>query len=769
MFRHAPGTPGASSRAGGSSLPVVLLLAFTVANPTFAHPPSPSATAGDGEIPADAVTQQLTIELPPFRDALPMPQVAKPSRTISGYCVPVLPSLCYPGALDVYDMPMLVITNHFFHTNLPPIEVWGYDGKYPGPTIEAKVGTPVLVNWINRLTNNGGMYPYWLPADTNLFHGGHDSGLSPQTIRTVVHLHGAAVLPRYDGYPTNWFRPGESDQYFYGNMDLNGDGETLWYHDHAIGVTANNVYAGLAGFYLLRAEDYDREHGISLPSGLPYEVPLVFQDRDFGVTTWTANGISHSVTNLFLAGPPWHQYAVVNGKVTPYLEVEPRPYRFRILNGTSFRALALKMYMTDAGGKDLKGTNVPAAPSFLVVGDEDGYLQSATNVSRIATMPGERFDVVIDFSPFANSSYTHITIKNAFGLAGAGGGGANADIVGPPYITNLMQFRVSLPLSTNGNRDIRIPTPLTQNWVTTESMVNAAMTNRPVTLDLTDSTGTLPFQGPPFNVANLSHPFALINMAHFDEPITDFPHAGDIEVWDIINLSNEAHPVHVHLLDFRVINRQRFASDTSSLTTPWGNDPSFPPVMVGKYIIDRLAGTLKPLAAYLSLNPGDIQPAQSYETGPKDVVRAAPFAVTRIVMQWPTNVMFYTAPSAVSGDLATAGRFVFHCHILDHEDNDMMRPLQLRPPWEPSLAFADSRNASPNGPKPLLLAYPYRLNQVYSLETTTNLTHSNWQQLYPTNPPKPFLDIPAMRWIQPAPPSKDTDRFYRVQAVLPNP
>lgn len=727
-----------------------------------AHTAHPNPGGGTAGLPENATTTLISPLLTPFVDALPIPGRATPARTTNGYCVPVLPDLCFSGPLEVYDMPMLRITNHQFHSSLPPMEVWGYAGQYPGPTIEAKVGEPLLVNWINSLTNNEGKYPYWLRADTNLFHGGAASGVSGQAIRTVVHLHGAAVLPRYDGYPTNWFLPGESDQYFYGNVDFNADGQTLWYHDHAIGVTANNVYAGLAGFYLVRAEGYDERMGIRLPSG-PHEIPLVFQDRDFAVTTWSENGVIRSETNLYNAGLPWHHYAVVNGKVTPYLEVEPRPYRFRILNGTNFRALALRMAMTQVDGSAFP-TNVvpPSAPTFQVIGNEDGYLRSpATHVQRIATMPGERVDVVVDFSSFAGSLYTNITIQNAFGA-----GGNNADVVGAPFITNLMQFRVSLPLSTNGTPVVTIPQVLATNWVTTESLVSLAMTNRPVTLDLLDPTGTVPFQGPPFNLATPAYPFALINMRGFHEPITEFPQAGDIEVWEIVNLSKEAHPFHVHLLDFRVVNRQRFASDRTTLTTPWGGDPNVPPVMVGKYIIDRLAGTLQPLTAYLSINPNDLIPPQPFETGPKDVVRAAPFAVTRIVMQWPTNAMFYNTPSARSGDPSTHGRFIYHCHILDHEDNDMMRPLQLRPPWQPTLGLFNLGTPTTNAFNAFVLGYPYRLNQQYTLETTASLGTPQWTSVAG---PRPTLDIPRSLWLLEPPDSQDPSRFYRILPVLPVP
>ncbi len=734
---------------------------------------------GDDGPPISAITNAVVLSnaLTPFLDALPIPAVLQPSRTTNNYCVPVLPSMCFDGPLDVYDIPMLWISNHVFHSELPPIQVWGYAGQYPGPTIETEVNVPIVVNWINALTNNGGKYPYWSSIDPALFHGGHGSGVSPDQIRTVVHLHGAAVLPRYDGYPTNWFLAGQSDEYFYGNIDLNNDGQTLWYHDHAVGVTANNVYAGLAGFYLVRNPANDAARGIVLPSG-KYEIPLVFQDRDFAVTTWTNTAGVQSETNLYLAGLPWHNYPVVNGKITPFLQVEPRPYRFRILNGAGFRSLALRMAITDAQGNLDTNPAAPYSPTFTVVGNEDGYLQyAASNVIRIATMPGERVDVIVDFSAYTNAPYTNITVQNAFNLpaarymgpngpvSGGGGGGNAVDVVGPPYVTNLMQFQVVIATTSPPPPAVVIPSPLVPDWVPTSAMVQAAVTNRQLTLDLNPDSEYLPPAGHPF-IEGGGHPFALINLLRFDDPINDFPHAGDTEIWEIINLSNEAHPLHVHLLDFRVVNRQRFAANPDNLGEGWNGNPDMPPAMVAKYINDRRLKQLQPLATYLSTNSGDLNLPQAFETGPKDVVRAAPFAVTRIVMTWPTNQFFYTTPSASSGDPSTAGRYIYHCHILDHEDNDMMRPLQVLPPWQPGLALvpAPSPTASPF---PYLIAHPYRANESYALESTSDPVAGPWIPAPNPDQPPAVRDTTSRTLIHTPPPHTEPRHFYRVRVTGP--
>lgn len=326
--------------------------------------------------------------LPPFMDALPIPQVAVPTRYVTNYCVPIATNLCVEGVIPVYEMPMVQFP-HRFHRLLPEVDVWGYDSTYPGPTIEAQVNQPIVVNWVNALPSE---YPDWLLANTNL-HGVHG-----QSVQTVVHLHGAAVLPRYDGYPTNYFGTGSSDEYFYSNIDFNGDGETLWYHDHALGRTANNVYAGLAGFYLLRNPALEAE--LKLPTG-DYEIPLAIQDRDIQLNRSPASLYTGNTTTN--GGVPWHYHAVVNGMITPYLEVEPTRYRFRILNGAPFRTFGLHLAATDLNGGSINGALTP--PPFTIIGTESGYLPSPTNVvSSLGTpgirmMPGERIDVVIDFTP----------------------------------------------------------------------------------------------------------------------------------------------------------------------------------------------------------------------------------------------------------------------------------------------------------------------------------------------------------------------------------
>lgn len=570
----------------------------------LAHPPH----GGDG-----ADTGVLT-GFTPFIDTLPVPADAAPVGTTN-------------GAL-LYEIPMTVIPDYRFHPELPPVEVWGYAGSSPGPTLQVTNGIPIYVRWINQLPAT---YPPWLAANPM------NHGVTNQDVRNVVHLHGGANRPEYDGHPTNTFRPGESRLYLYENIDFTGDGETLWYHDHAVGVTANNVYAGLAGFCLLRHPDL--EASLGLPQR-PYEIPLVFQDRDI-----ITNAVS---TNLYFpAHRAWYSLPVVNGKVAPYLEVEPRTYRFRLLNGCVNRTLGLAA---------VSGTNTV---TLHQIGTDDGFLTHTVripdDVSTLRLMPGERADVLVDFAAAAAAGLTNIVVQNQFATDSAANPPSEPiNVVGGQFL----QFRVRGNPPAGGSPPI--PTVLVPDRESAADLASRAVRTRTVTLDLRNELLNLtpnqpPGPSPGGTFTKDLHVFALLNLSHFDEPVTETPTAGDIEVWEFVNLTPMAHPMHIHLIDFFLLERLGFQG-----ARPGPPGTNLPPAGVTNYINDRTAGQLLPLTNYLA-GP---RPTQPNEAGPKDVIHAAPWAVTRVVIQWPDDARF-------------VGPYVYHCHLLDHEDNDMMRPLEL--------------------------------------------------------------------------------------------
>ena len=257
---------------------------------------------------------------------------AKPSSTLASYVTPLsIPPVIRPKASSGPNNPIevrLVPFKHKAHRDLPPATIWGYNGMWPGPTFEVRRGEPLFVKWLNHLPTT-----HFLPVDTTI----HGAGEGVPEVRTVTHVHGAQVWPDSDGYPDAWVTSdgkagsvAAADPCHYPNDQA---ATTLWYHDHALGITRLNVYAGLAGFYLIRD---DEEDTLNLPSG-PYEIPLMIQDRKFGVDGSLLYPPPQNGTH-----PMWMQEffgdtICVNGKAAPFFEVEPRKYRFRLVNGSNSR------------------------------------------------------------------------------------------------------------------------------------------------------------------------------------------------------------------------------------------------------------------------------------------------------------------------------------------------------------------------------------------------------------------------------------------------
>src|ERR1043166_9300357 len=317
--------------------------------------------------PWRAEAQSIGGSLARFVDALPIPGVMSPS-----------------GTLD--DVPLFKVAMRQFkqklHRDLPRTTLWGYNGLYPGATFEARQGSPIAVRWTNELPTQ-----HMLPIDFTL-HG--DEPGTPE-VRTVVHLHGAKVLPESDGYPEAWFTNGfartgpffETKTYHYPNDQ---PATTLWYHDHALGTTRLNVYTGLAGFYLIRNPVED---DLELPRG-QYEIPLVIQDRFLNADGFLLYPVVDTEGDPDPRVPPvwipefFGDTVLVNGKVWPYLEVEPRKYRFRILNGSNARFYRLTLNESTSGGTSLGRPG----PAFFQIGTDGGLLPSPVRLTDILIAPG---------------------------------------------------------------------------------------------------------------------------------------------------------------------------------------------------------------------------------------------------------------------------------------------------------------------------------------------------------------------------------------------
>jgi spore coat protein A len=488
-------------------------------------------------------------------------------------------------------------------------KVWGYNGSYPGPTIVAKKNVPLHFFWSNDLYNPSTLKPlhHLLPIDTSIEWA--LSGVAnwkKYGVPVVTHLHGGHSEAVSDGGPLSWFTPffiktgpefvkGQKEPFNYGNDQ---DAATIWYHDHALGITRLNVYAGLAGFYLITD---DQEQQLKATHKLPadeYDMGLAIQDRMF-----TADGqlfypskLEDSDDSLSSIIPEFFgNFILVNGKTWPVLNVEPRQYRFRILNGSDSRFYNLFL------SRNL---------SFWQIGSDQGLLTSPVLMNQMLLGPGQRKEVIIDFSDPALWGQTIILRNNAKSPYRKG------ETVDPNTTGRIMAFRVDKPL--NGNIALSVLpakfhspiTPLLQNGPTRKLLLAERNDDKE---RIEPMLGTV--DGGAFD---------------FDDPITENIKLNDTEIWEIYNTTVDAHPIHLHLVKFQVISRQKFNGTVDPETKKLTN-------------IQLL---------------GQPQLSNLDQEGWQDTKVMFPGEVTRIIAKFDRT-----------------GKYVWHCHILSHEDHDMMRPF----------------------------------------------------------------------------------------------
>jgi len=322
-------------------------------------------------------------------DEVPRPGVIEPSGTKDGQ--------------PHYEVEMAEIEQKL-HRDLPPTTLWGYGGQFPGPTIEAEQGEPIYVRWQNHLPDE-----HLLPEDPTI-HGDIIPYDEPGA-RVVPHLHGGNVEHESDGKPQAWFTRDfeqtgpdfEKKDYYYANEQPPA---TLWYHDHSLGITRLNVYAGLAGFYLLR-NDHERE--LDLPTS-DNEIPLVLQDRSFNEdgslyyptdVPATEEDENDSHPDPSIVPQFYGDTSTVNGKAWPRLSVDPEQYRFRLLNGANSRYYNLKLLEYD----EESGDTGEAGPPFVQIGNDGGLLSEPVETAdRLELGSSQRADVVVDFSEYAGET-----------------------------------------------------------------------------------------------------------------------------------------------------------------------------------------------------------------------------------------------------------------------------------------------------------------------------------------------------------------------------
>jgi FtsP/CotA-like multicopper oxidase with cupredoxin domain len=512
----------------------------------------------------------------------------------------------------------------------------------------------------------------------------------------VTHLHGAVdVGDESDGYAEAWFLPDAVDIPsgfatagtwfdFFRQKAATKFGITwapgtatfqypntqrpaaLWYHDHTLGMTRLNVYAGPAGFYLLRGgpEDAVFDSRTQRPATMPgpapsqgdpagstyYEIPLAIQDRAFTPDGELFYPNSREYFDEFAGpylpatdvSPIWNpeffgNTIMVNGATWPYLNVEQRRYRFRMLNGCNSRFLILDF-------RGITGVKV------WQIGSDGGFLPAPVNISaagnRLLLGPAERADLIVDFSGVAVGNHL---LDNVGPDEPFGGGEPDLDFepAEESATRRVMQFRVRPARGTDRSTPpefLRLP-PITH--VTGGTRRELALVERMSQyIDGPSEARLGTVEGDP--AAEPAHYHDLA----WSMPVTENPSAGDVETWEFYNTTVDAHPMHIHDVQFAVVNRQRIE------VSPGGGEPD---ERAGDHEGTAMGGTVTLL--------GEPRAPEPNETGFKDTVIAYPGEVTRVAMRFGTQ-----------------GQYVWHCHIVEHEDNEMMRPLRIGPlqPGQPS-------------------------------------------------------------------------------------
>ena len=655
-----------------------------------------------------------------------------PPDQITKYVTPLLIPPAMPRArritvgggqsIDYYEIAVRQFEQQILPSGLPKTKVWGYGPKVatngpqifnsPALTIEAKYRTPVRVKWINELVEaNGNYLPHLLPVDPTLHWANPPQGSQPGLYGTgardsrpkftstpgsytgpvpmIPHVHGAIGMgDESDGYAEAWWLPNANNipagyarvgtwhdffaakaKHKFGvrwgrgfsvfQYPVDQRASTIWYHDHVLGMTALNVYAGEAGFFLVRGGPGDDVHDSRdgrkaiLPGPAPaardplhtkyYEIPMAIQDRAFNddgslfypdsrdyfgdapdpISSFIPNSDVSPIHNPEFFG----NCIMVNGNTWPFLQVERRRYRLRLLNGCGSRTLVLKFE-----DPRVKVWQIGSDSGFLVapVYMNETKLYPAEvldGTARLLMGPAERVDLIIDFSGCsAGDSFRLLNLGpeapfNGFPISAG-------DTSDPGTTGQVMQFRVvhaTGPDMTTPPQYLKLPpVPPLPHAVRSRPLCLAELTS-PIFGDVPVETrlGVVDHQG-------------NYQMKMWGDPVTENPGVGDTEIWEFYNTTIDAHPMHVHDVGFEVVNRQG--------------------IVISDQNTDAGTGTVR-------VDSGSApRPPAPWERGRKDTVIALPGEVTR-----------------VKATFGTPGQFVWHCHIVEHEDNEMMRPMRIGP------------------------------------------------------------------------------------------
>ncbi|MFI9508299.1 multicopper oxidase family protein [Nocardia sp. NPDC052566] len=557
---------------------------------------APAARADQPELPWPPTISGIPLvfrspPLAPYADELPIPPRRGPGGTIA-----------------------IREGRHAFHRDLPAARSWGFDGQaHLGPTIEVRAGTP-----LPRTVFANELGEHLFAGDIDLdVHGTAPADL--HQARIVVHLHGGPNPPDSDGHPLHTFTPGQEQAYDFGN-DL--DAATLWYHDHAVGITRLNIYAGLAGMYWVR-DEWDTglpDNPLGLPSG-DFEIPLILQDKLFYPDGEQRVHLSMMLPRNLRGGGFAGDVLCVNGKAWPNLTVGRGLYRFRMLNA----AVMNDFHVFFANGMP-----------FWVIGSDRGLLDRPQQVRALLIGPGERYDLLVDFSGMAPGE--RVELRNDAQITIF----AQAD--GSHLVPNVMSFTVDerpafdapVPAVLRGAPGLPpARVPIARDEVT---LVRTATMNEPLE----------PRQpGLSFNLNNLT----------FDSDDIEMPEQGAVEQWNLVNVTETAHTLHLHLVRFQVLGRHGYNPFAYKLAYP-----SPPPAV-------RWTPDAEPFLLGAMAGP------RPHETGWKDTVHCPPFQVTKILVRFPTEAELGFDPDrefAMDHHGAPLRGYVWHCHLGDHEDHQMM-------------------------------------------------------------------------------------------------
>jgi FtsP/CotA-like multicopper oxidase with cupredoxin domain len=530
---------------------------------------------------------------------------------------------------EMITIPMIAKQQRL-HSMLPPSLLWTYAGHFPGPTIEVRSGKQLRISWSNEIDGPfplvGVQGPVGEAPTTRPGREGYPliDGVADLPSWTVVHLHGARTNAGNDGWAHNAGLKGTSQLAEYQNRQ---QAMPLWYHDHAMAITRFNVHTGLAGLYLIRD---DEEDALDLPGG-DREIPLIIADRnlDTDPATGALTGqllfkvpVAPGGAMIPFSGP----FTLVNGVIWPHLDVEPRWYRFRLLNASNSRFYRLNL-VDEAG--------VAHNDAVRLIGTDGGLLPAPAPLpdGGLVAAPAERFDVLVDFGRFKGERLRLTNLD-------PGLGGVEPD---------LMEFRVenrsrhdsfTLPerVSTSYTRLVHGETlPEDHDHVWVALLLNAE--GHPEMWDLEELDADPGGEG----IVQVDDPargrrtFRRVGKL-FDDTTGIFINHDRWAVWNILHVAagGPAHPVHIHLTEFQALFRRTF---TSTFSTADGR-------------------TSAPISSFTEV------PLEKYEEGWKDTIIVSPG-------QWVS----------VAGRFGGGtGEFMFHCHILDHEDEGMMRPFVVHPP-----------------------------------------------------------------------------------------